>query len=168
MLAGSQASPGNAGWRQKGGKQERGPLPGAPAPQRAAPPGPGPAPAPEEDWDPQEGEVKEGPYPAGSGRGARRGFTSDQTAREGRGAGAAPRLPRCAETAASPAQGDPEGRRSGRAEGRSQDGAGPRRRLDRPLPGRGEELPTAVLAWVVPYELPVTPQGALVANVLWK
>ena len=30
--------------------------------------------------------------------------------------------------------------------GGARDGAGPRRRLDRPLPGRGEELPTAVLA----------------------
>lgn len=45
------------------------------SPKRGAPPWPGPAPAPkEEDGDPQEEEVKEGPYPVGSGRGARRGL----------------------------------------------------------------------------------------------
>lgn len=48
------------------------PRPGSP--KHGAPPRPGPAPAPkEEDGDPQEEKVKEGPYPAGSGRGARRG-----------------------------------------------------------------------------------------------
>lgn len=97
MLAGSPVSPANASWRRGSGKPEREPLPGAPAPQRAAPPGPGPAPAPKEDGDPQEGEVKEGPYPVGSGRGARRGphQRPDGAGRLGRGGGSqAPALRR--------------------------------------------------------------------------
>lgn len=75
LFAGSQQAPkrsAGSGARKAGaGTSDERPS----SPKRSFPPGPGPAPAPkEEDGDPQEEEVKEGPYPAGSGRGARRGL----------------------------------------------------------------------------------------------
>lgn len=119
LFAGSQQAPkrsAGSGARKAGaGTSDERPS----SPKRSFPPGPGPAPAPkEEDGDPQEEEVK-GPYPAGSGRGARRGLQQlpGGAGRPGR-RGAAPRLPRSGATAASPAQRDPEGRCAGRGEGR--------------------------------------------------
>lgn len=98
-------------------------------PKHGAPQWPGPAPAlEEEDGDPQEEKVKEGPYPAGSGRGARRGVHQrPRRHRETRPRGAAPRVPRSGAAAARPAQRDPEGRRKDREEGRgrARGGAGP-------------------------------------------
>lgn len=97
-------------------------------------------------------------------------WASPATRRRGK-AGARGRIPG-SRAAAKPRRARPRATRKEDARaalrGGARGGAGPRRRLDRPLPGRGEELPTAVLARVVPYELPVTPQGAVVARVLWK
>lgn len=151
------------------GKAGEGPLPDARAPRSATPPGPGPAPAPkEEDGDPQEGEVMEGPYPAGSGRGARRRLHQRPAGAGRPGRGGDSQAPLSGAKAARPAEHDPEGREAGFAEGRGQGRGGATAASGPPLLGRGEELPTAFLAGVVPYKLPVTPQKAAVANVLRK
>lgn len=90
------------------------------------------------------------------------GSPATQAAPGDAGAGAAPRVPRSGTATARPAQRDPEGRRKDREEGRgrARGEAGRRsrwnltRRLDRPLLGRGEEIPTDFPARVVPYKSP--------------
>lgn len=144
LFAGSQQAPkrsAGSGARKAGaGTSDERPS----SPKRSFPPGPGPAPAPkEEDGDPQEEEVK-GPYPAGSGRGARRGLQQlpGGAGRPGRRGG---RLPG-SRAAARRLRARPSATRKEDAlaagRGGAEDRAGPRRRLDRPLRRPGAGFPT--------------------------
>lgn len=155
---------------------KEGPAAGAPArrpdsPKRGAARwlSPGPAPVPkEEDRDPREGEIKEGPYPAGSGRGARSGLHQrPRSARRPGCGGGSPALwplhnhrkpgpARPGRKTLRPRGGAGQGRwggAEGAGRGLEEGGAGPEAKpgvspvggalgpMDSPLPGQREELP---------------------------
>lgn len=154
--------------RGRGAAGGEGPAAGAPArrpdsPKRGAARwlSPGPAPVPkEEDRDPREGEIKEGPYPAGSGRGARSGLHQrpGSARRPGCGGGSPALWPLHNHRKPGPAR---PGRKTLRPRGGAgpgggagpRGGAGPEAKpgvspvggalgpMDSPLPGQGEELP---------------------------